>query len=534
MKLRILRIVLALVSFTLLTFFFLDFAGLFPQRYFTLAAIQFVPALLAGSFVVVGVLVALTLVFGRVYCSMICPLGIYMDVVTWIRKRFKPRMKQTYSKEKRWLRLGVLAAVIVGYFAGVTVVLSLLDPYSAYGRMVTHLFKPLYMAGNNVLANLFSHFGNYTFYHTDVFLHSMASFFIALATLGVISLLAAWHGRTWCNTLCPVGTVLGYLSSLSLFKIRINESTCTSCGKCARACKASCIDSKHSTIDATRCVTCYDCIDSCNEHSITYSLKRKPDPVSNKTMEPHKGLAPQKKIASRFGIPALKEEVEVIDESKRQFVSALAVTALAVPTSLLAQTINIPTGRVPFKRANPISPPGSLSADHLLDHCTACHLCVTKCPSQVLKPALLHYGVGGFMMPIMNFDHGFCNFDCTLCTDVCPTDALKPLTVQAKHKTQMGRVVFIMHNCVVYTHETSCGACSEHCPTQAVKMVPYKDALTIPSVNPDICVGCGGCEYVCPAAPYKAIYVEGNPVQLEAHAFEDEVKKDIQLEGFGF
>jgi len=138
------------------------------------------------------------------------------------------------------------------------------------------------------------------------------------------------------------------------------------------------------------------------------------------------------------------------------------------------------------------------------------------------------------MMPVMNFDHGFCNFDCTLCTDVCPTDALKPLTVQAKHKTQMGRVVFIMHNCVVFTDETSCGACSEHCPTQAVKMVPYKGMLTIPSVNPDICVGCGGCEYVCPAVPFKAIHVEGNPVQLEAHAFEDEVKKEVQLDGFGF
>jgi len=524
MKLRILRIVLALVSFTLLTFFFLDFAGLFPQQYFTLAAIQFIPALLAGSFLIVGILAALTLIFGRVYCSMICPLGIYMDVVTWIRKRFKPRMKQTYSKEKRWLRLGVLAGVIVSYVAGLTVVLSLLDPYSAFGRMVTHLFRPVYMAGNNVLAELFSHFGNYTFYHTDIFVHSLASLLIAVATLGVVSFLAARHGRTWCNTLCPVGTVLGYLSALSLFKMRINESTCISCGKCAKACKASCIDSKNSQIDATRCVACFDCIDACNEHSITYTLKRKANPATPS------GESTERKMAS----VEAEAKGETIDESKRQFMGALAVTALAAPSTLLAQAISIPTGRVPFKRAYPISPPGSISAEHLLDHCTACHLCVAKCPSQVLKPALLQYGVGGLMMPVMNFDHGFCNFDCTLCTDVCPTDALKPLTKEAKHKTQMGRVVFILHNCVVYTDETSCGACSEHCPTQAVKMVPFKDALTIPSVDPAICVGCGGCEYVCPAVPYKAIHVEGNPVQLEAQAFVDEVKKDVQLEGFGF
>lgn len=504
MKLRLLRIILALVTFTLLTFFFLDFAGLFPRRYFPLADIQFVPALLAGSFVTVGLLIALTFLLGRVYCSVICPLGIYMDVVTWIRKRFKPKMKQRYSREKRWLRLGVLMAVIVSYVAGVTVVLGLLDPYSAFGRMATHLFKPVYLAGNNVLAELFNHFGNYAFYHTNVFLHSLTAFFIALATLGVITYLAARHGRTWCNTLCPVGTVLGYLSKVSLMKVRIDQHSCTQCGKCARACKASCIDSKHSTIDYSRCVACFDCIETCKEGSINYGMPSQKD-----------------------GIPSTNAL------GRRRFLGALAVTAVGVPAAL-AQAIRIPTGRTPIKRAEPISPPGAISAEHLLAHCTACHLCVTKCPSNVLKPALLQYGVEGLMMPIMSFEHGFCNYDCTECSNVCPTGALKPLTKETKHKTQMGRVVFVRHNCVVFTDETSCGACSEHCPTQAVKMVPYKGVLTIPSVDPDTCVGCGGCEYICPAHPYKAIYIEGNPVQLEAKAFEDETKVEVQLDGFGF
>lgn len=138
------------------------------------------------------------------------------------------------------------------------------------------------------------------------------------------------------------------------------------------------------------------------------------------------------------------------------------------------------------------------------------------------------------MQPVMYFDRGFCNFDCTVCSDVCPNGAIHPLTVEQKHLTQVGRVVFIKEDCIVYADETSCGACSEHCPTQAVTMIPYKEGLTIPSIDPDICVGCGGCEYVCPARPFRAIHVEGNPVQQQAKPFERTGGSDIKIDDFGF
>ena len=152
----------------------------------------------------------------------------------------------------------------------------------------------------------------------------------------------------------------------------------------------------------------------------------------------------------------------------------------------------------------------------------------------MLKPAFMDYGLGGMMQPKMDFGHGFCNFDCTVCSEVCPNGALLPLTKEEKHKLQMGRVVFVRENCIVNTDETSCGACSEHCPTQAVTMIPYKNGLTIPSVNPDICVGCGGCEYVCPVRPFRAIYIEGNPVYQEAKPFQEAEKKEVILDDFGF
>jgi ferredoxin len=120
------------------------------------------------------------------------------------------------------------------------------------------------------------------------------------------------------------------------------------------------------------------------------------------------------------------------------------------------------------------------------------------------------------MQPRMDFHRGFCNFDCTRCTDVCPTGAIMPLMIEAKKLTQIGKAVFIKDNCIVQTEKTACGACSEHCPTKACHMVPFEGKLLIPEVKDDICVGCGACEYACPTKPYKAIFVDGNPIHEAA------------------
>lgn len=200
----------------------------------------------------------------------------------------------------------------------------------------------------------------------------------------------------------------------------------------------------------------------------------------------------------------------------------------------LEKQIAAAAGMKSDKRQTPITPPGSISQEHFQAHCTSCHLCVSKCPSHVLKPAFMEYGLGGMMQPTVFFEKGFCNFDCTVCGDVCPNGAILPLTKEQKHLTQMGKVVFIEENCIVYRDGTSCGACSEHCPTQALSMIPFKDGLTIPHIDTEICVGCGGCEYVCPARPFRAVYIEGNAVQQEAKPFTDNHQEEIQVDDFGF
>lgn len=505
--LRKLRILVSVVFFTLITFYFLDFAGISGVKSF-LPRIQFVPALLSLSVAVLAVWVGLTLFLGRVYCSSVCPLGIFQDIVIWVSRRWNKKKKYGYTLGRNVLRWLIVAGTGIAFLFGFTFLLSLLDPYSAYGRIATDLFRPFYLMGNNGLAWLFTKFGNYTFYYIHVAILSTFAFVIALFTLGIIGFWAWRSGRSYCNTVCPVGTVLGFLSRYALFKIRIDTAKCNGCGLCALKCKASCINSREHSVDYSRCIDCFDCIGNCRQQAIVFSFKRRRKPVENNTV--------------------------TADESKRHFLATALATALVVPKAVAREKVEVFSGNKAYRREHPLCPPGAGSAEHLLKNCTACHLCIAKCPSHVLKPAFLEYGFGGMMQPMMYFDEGFCNFDCTVCSEVCPNGAILPLTKEKKQLTQVGRVVFLIENCIVNTDETSCGACSEHCPTQAVTMVPYKNGLTIPQVNPEICVGCGGCEYVCPVRPFRAIHIEGNPVQVEALRFKEAEKKEIQIDDFGF
>jgi ferredoxin len=184
----------------------------------------------------------------------------------------------------------------------------------------------------------------------------------------------------------------------------------------------------------------------------------------------------------------------------------------------------LPQNRLPTQtqvvKTAPVAPPGAGRVGRFNGRCTACYLCVSACPTQTIQPALLAYGVAGLGQPSLDFSLAYCAYECVRCGEVCPTGAIAALAPAAKRRVRIGQVHFIESNCVVVTDRSACGACAEHCPTRAVRMVPYAQdlALTLPELDPEVCVGCGACEYACPVRPHKAIYVDGERVQGLAEA----------------
>lgn len=498
------RQIVAILILALITLYFLDFTGTLPHSLHVLEHLQIIPAILASGFIIVAVLLVCSLLFGRIYCSVICPLGLFQDFSWRVAKFFNKKKRFRYVAENKILRWLVLGIFVICLILNAAFLVGLIEPYSIFGRIMTHVFRPVYWSVNNLIAFVFNAFGNYSFYRVEIYVVSVSSLIIALVSLGVIFTLSFRQGRIYCNTFCPVGTGLGYLSKIALFKIRIDDHKCNSCGLCAMKCKSSCIDSKTHQIDYSRCVSCYNCVSECRSHAISYTRK----PV-------------QQQFATQSSV----------SDARRRF---FTMSSLLVVSALKAKAQNVQVIKGKTLRLTPIVPPGGTSPEHLLKYCTACHLCVSKCPARVIKPAFMEYGAAGIMLPMMTYEKGFCNFDCTICSNICPSKALSNLTQDEKHRLKIGNVHFELDACIVYTDNTSCGACSEHCPTQAVSMVDYQDGLTIPHIKQELCVGCGGCESICPSIPNKAIYIEGLSKHQQAVAIEKESIQVFELEDFGF
>lgn len=485
--LRKIRTTLAVVCLVLITLLFLDFTGTVHAWFGWLARVQFLPALLALNVGVVVMLVVLTLLLGRVYCSVICPLGVMQDVFARIGKRAK-KNRYSYSPAKSVLRYAMLAVMVVAIVFGVGSLMALLAPYSAYGRIVQNLLAPVWLWGNNLLASLAERVDSYAFYSVDLWVKSAVTLGVAAVTLTVLGVLAWRNGRTWCNTICPVGTVLGFLAKYSLFKPMIDTSKCNSCGLCARNCKSACIDSKNHWIDYSRCVACMDCIDKCHKGAISYTWHRQKASVAE---------------ASPSGM------------SRRSFLTTTAAVATVSIAKAQEKTVDgglavIADKKIPQRRT-PIVPPGAQGLRHMARHCTACQLCVSVCPNGVLRPSS---GLETMMQPEASYERGYCRPECTKCSEVCPAGAIKKITRAEKSSIQIGHAVWIKENCLPLTDGVTCGNCARHCPAGAIRMVPFEagnpDSPKIPVVNTERCIGCGACENLCPARPFSAIYVEGH------------------------
>lgn len=503
-SLKYIRRVVASVVLLLSVLMFVDFAGLIPIEFSMLMKIQFIPALLAGSWIIVLSILLSVFILGRLYCSVLCPLGIMKDLVSAVRKainklRGKKKRRLTFTKAKTLVRYLLMAISFLSFILGSSLLLLLLDPYSNFGRITTAIFRPIYMWVNNILAIAVNAMGNYSLYRVTPSIDIPSFIFVTLLFTAILVL--AWRReRLWCNSICPVGTLLGVCSRFSFLKVVIDPSKCNSCSKCSKKCKSHCIDTKSKQVDNSRCVTCYNCLSTCKQGAIKYGLS-----------------FPRRKA------PA----ADSFDKSRHNFIANSLLLLTATPLVKMAESLD----KASLNRTIHPIPPGATS--DFLNKCTACHLCINKCPMGTLRPAFTERGISGFMQPIMYFKpHAYCNYECTICSEVCPTGALLPLTVEQKKLRQVGYVRFVISECVVEALGQDCGACAEHCPTGAVKMIPYKGS-TIPDIETDICIGCGACESICPVRP-RAIFIEGNEIQIEAKKPHIQEVEEVTVDDFGF
>lgn len=483
----------------LTTLFFLDFGSHLPPAFISLfLSLQAGPALISviGSmgFAVIGlaIVVALTVLMGRVYCSHLCPLGTLQDIFIWASKRNFKHRKYPYYKPLFLFHYVFTSVLIASALGGSLLVLNLFEPFSSFGRILANLVRPLVILVNNAAAFMLTKEQVYFLYEIPLKGLAVSVVATAIVFLGGLFWLSYYHGRYFCNTLCPVGGVLSIVSRVSIFRIGIEQTKCIDCGLCERVCRARCIDSKTLRIDHAACVGCFDCIDSCPENGMSYKLHWKKTPA------------------------------KAVDTRKRE----VLLNGSAAVLWLLGLQQSAGSDKPSFEqsRKTPIVPPGARSIERFSERCTACHLCVSSCPAHVLQPSFLDFGIAGIMQPKMDYSVSYCTFDCTLCGQVCPSGAIQKLPPEEKKLVQIGKTQFVKEDCIVETKKTDCGACSEHCPTKAVRMVPY-GKLLLPEVDNQYCVGCGACEHACPTNPRKAIFVQSSAV----HGIAKQ-RKEKQLE----
>ena len=494
--LKKLRIALAAIFFTGVT---LLLAGIGAGWWDWMAKVQFLPSVMRviGSATALNLailigLVVLSLLLGRIYCSVICPLGVWQDIVNWISSRRKGKKRRFhYKKESSW-RNGFLVAFITAMMSDVQIVIALLAPYSAWGRVVRSVLNPMGM-GWAVLA-------------------------AAVLTLVVTGLLAWFGGRDYCNLVCPVGTTLGLFSRFTVFGPVIDKDKCTGCHGCEKQCKASCIDSKNQKIDYSRCVDCFDCIEDCKFGAIrlgnTWKVRKSLEQAVNDFLSDTDATGQADETAEKG-----TDTKQSVDTSKRAFLAGTAVALGAVTLKAQEQKLDGGLAALEAKkkpeRTERIIPAGAQSLKDFHARCTACQLCVGTCPNHVLRPSTdLRY----LMQPESSYEDGYCRPECTKCSEVCPAGAILPITPEEKSVIHIGTAVVDYDLCVVNRDKVSCGNCARHCPAEAITMVPLnphdRNSLKTPAVIEDKCIGCGACEYLCPSRPYSAIHVNGLKVHI--------------------
>ncbi|MDR1942123.1 MAG: 4Fe-4S binding protein [Endomicrobium sp.] len=426
------------------------------------------------TLLIVCITAASAFIFGRFYCSVICPFGILQDIISF----FNPKKKKSLVYNFKKTRYAIAAVSVALLISGWAFAFMLLDPYSNFGRIAASLFNPVIVFAHNIVLP-----SRLMDFPASDLKFILASGFIHLFILSIIVVVGK---RFFCTALCPVGTILGLFSKKAVFSLEINKSKCVSCGLCSKNCPSACIDiKKDKFLDNETCVRCMNCVSVCPVKAVNFNI--------SKNLKP----APP-------------------DLSKRTFLIGGFFTAAAFGTGIALK----PTAsKAAVDASNFIVPPGALSQQRFAAKCTACLACVANCSGKVLKFSGKHKPVH------LEFDKGFCEYNCHNCSDVCPAGALEKMTIEEKRLCRIGLAELELTRCVTVTDGTECGACAEQCPTGALQMQETNGARLPYFINKELCIGCGSCENACPVRPSTAVWVNPIALQLKAEHPADYFRK---------
>jgi polyferredoxin len=450
----------------------------------TLLSSHVVPTALFLSFVTI----AFTLVFGRVFCGWVCPLGTLNDCMG----RLAParRRKETGGAQVRRLKYYGLIGILVSSLFTLQVA-GLADPLSllirslavavepAVNLMVNTFFDLIYRANIPVVSpvadGIYSFLKNYLLSFRQPFFSQ--GFFLGLIFAAVL-VANLFRRRFWCTALCPLGALLGFITKISPFKRAVGK-TCTSCNICVQTCRTGAAADIQGAWKKGECVVCGECQEECPKDAV------------------------------RFGFLTAKGKVAGIDLQRRGLIASLAAGIFIPPLIRTSPITQRRAGRL-------IRPPGALPEGEFLRRCVRCGECMKVCLTNGLQPVLFEAGLEGIWTPRFDFRIGYCQYYCTLCGQVCPTEALKKLTQEEKARTKIGLAYIDKNRCIPYAQGGECIVCEEHCPTpdKAIKfeaaevMTPQgKKKIRRPVIDLKLCIGCGICEYKCPLHDQPAIIV---------------------------
>ncbi len=473
------------------------------------------------GFFFAAVILVSALLFGRLFCGWLCPMGSLLHLFSLGRgpaRRQAAAEREQAGKKGNRRRSGPLAwkyylllLLIPACFFSLQLV-GVFDPIALLTRSLGTGISPIYNAvGHDLLDATYGLSGEQgpprwldstIGFVSTRFLSSLRPVFYQgpLITLLLVLIVALCRQRFrfWCRYICPLGALLGFSAKASALTLREKPGTCTHCGRCRRTCPAAASPWPAEQWKRSECYLCFNCVAECKEKTLSFTPRwAGPLPTAKDPVVPAVGIK----------IPDSKLDVNL---TRRAVLTSLAAGA-AAPLVLRGGTG--PDGLHPLL----IRPPGALEEKKFLETCIRCGLCMKVCLTNALHPTLFEARLEGLWTPRLIMKIGYCENNCTLCGQVCPTGAIENLPLPVKRKVVIGMAFIRPDRCLPYAFQRQCIVCEEHCPTgeKAIYFVelemPGRNGtsrkLKLPRVDPKLCIGCGICEWVCPVRDRPAIYV---------------------------